>query len=139
MGTVNKIIEKAGSFLASCSYMDLAILGVIVLIPVLAIILVIATKASRKRRGDRLYVDRRASRPVRRRKKSRYEDTYYLPRKHRVRYIKTMKPRGRRRVKVQRVYGPADQSTLLATGLFGVGLGVMAYKAVIEEKKNFYM
>ena len=139
MSIVNNIIGKVGSFLASCSYMDLAILGVIVLIPVLAIILAIAAKASRKRRGNQLYVDRRGSRPVRRRKKNRYEDTYYLPRKHRVRYIKTMKPRGRRRVKVQRVYGPADQSTMIATGLFGVGLGVMAYKAVMEEKKNFYM
>jgi hypothetical protein len=136
---VNKIIGKVGSFLAGCSYMDLAILGVIVLIPVLAIILAIATGASRKRRVDRLYVDRRASRPVRRRKKNRYEDTYYLPRKHRVRYIKTMKPRGRKQVKVQRVYGEADQSAMLATGLFGVGLGVMAYKAAIEEKRKFYM
>ncbi len=139
MSIVNKMIEKAGSFLASCSYMDLAILGVIVLIPVLTIILAIAAKASRRRRGDRLYVDRRASRPVRRRKKNRYEDTYYLPRKHRVRYIKTMKPRGRRRVEIQRVYCPADQSTMIATGLFGVGLGVMAYRAVMEEKKYFYM
>ncbi len=138
---VNKIIGKLASFLSSCSYTDLAILGVIVLIPVLAIILAIATAASRRRNGrDRLYVDRRASRrAARKRKKSRYEDTYYLPRKHRVRYVKTMKPRGRKRVKVQRVYMKADQSTMLATGLFGVGLGVMAYRAAMEEKKRFYM
>ena len=139
MGVLTTITQKISSFLSSCSPLDLVILGVIVLIPVLAVILAIASRASRKRGYDNLYVDRPKSRQRKRkkRKKSNGGDDYYLPREHRVRYIKTMAPKARKRVKVERVYGKADQATILATGIFGVGLGVMLHRAAQEERYRF--
>ena len=70
--------------------------------------------------------------------RQRSKDKYYLPRKRRVRYVKTKKPRLQRPVKVQRVYGKADQSTMLATGIVGVGLGLMAHRAILEETRKFH-
>lgn len=131
-------VSKVSGFLASCSKAELVILGAIVLIPVLAIILAIANRKTRRRRQNSYYVDRRASRP-RRRRKNRHEDDYYLPRKHRVRYVKTMAPKVRKqRAKTKTLYCKLDQSTLLATGIFGVGLGMMIQKAALEEKKKLY-
>ena len=132
------LLQKAKDFLVSCSYPDLVIMGVIVLIPVLAIILAIASKKSRRRsrRQNVVYVER----PVR---MSRRERNYYKPRKRRVRYIKTkaskvFKRRAKQLAKQKTVYCKLDQSTLLATGLFGVGLWMMAHKAALDEKKNLY-
>ena len=136
MGVVTKIMQKVSSFLSTCSPLDLVILGVIVLIPVLAIILAIASRRARKRGYGNLYVGKTRYKR-RRQKKSGYDD-YYLPRKHRVRYVKTKAPKARRRVKVEHVYGKPDQATILATGIFGVGVGVMLHRAVLEEKRRIY-
>ena len=132
---VMPIVAKVSSFLASCSYTDLVILGVIALIPVLAIILAIASSKSRRRKNS-YYVDGGASRRL-----SRYERNYYRPRKRRVIYIKTKAPKVlKQRAKQKKVYCKMDQSTLMATGLFGMGLGMMIHKAAAEEKnrKNLY-
>lgn len=136
MGVVTKITQKVSGFLSTCTPIDLVILGVIVLIPVLAIILAIASRRARKRGYGNLYVGK--TRYKHTRKKNRGYDDYYLPRKHRVRYIKTKAPKARRRVKVEHVYGKADQATILATGIFGVGLGMMAHRALLEEKRRMY-
>jgi len=63
-------------------------------------------------------------------------ENYYRPRKRRVRYIKTKAPK---KSKVQQVYVPADRSAMLATGIFGVSLGIMAHRAIMEEKRDFYL
>ena len=129
------IYEKVKAFLASCSYTDYVIMGVIVLIPVLAIILAAAGKKSRRRRGQNVvYVDR----PVRCR--SRREMNYYRPRKRRVRYIKTYASKAlKARPPQKKLYCKLDQSTLIATGLFGLGLGMMAQKSAMQDKRNnFY-
>ena len=135
------LLQRAKDFLASCSYVDFVIMGVIVLIPILAVILAIASrknKGGRRRQQNTVYIDR----PVYVRK-SRYERNYFKPRKRRVRYIKTnapkvMKQRAKQRAKQKRLYCKMDQTTLLATGLFGASLGMMAHKAALEEKKKFY-
>jgi thymidylate kinase len=120
--------QKVSSFLSSCSYKELAVLGVIVLIPVLAIIFLMASKASLKRKYKRLR-DGYGSyeRKRRRRRKNRYDD-YYLPRKHRVRYVKTSAPKTKKKESVQKVYTPMDQTTLLAAGVLGLSLGMALHQ-----------
>lgn len=126
------ILQKAKDFLASCSYSDYVIMGVIVLIPVLAIILAIAGKKSRRRRNV-VYVDR----PVRCR--CRREANYYRPRKRRVRYIKTYASKAlKERANQKKLYCKLDQSTLMATGLFGLGLGMMMRKSAAQDKRDLY-
>lgn len=140
MGVITKIMQKVTGFLAACSYTDLAILGVIVLIPVLAIILLIVKKTSRKhRKMDRYPIDNRwqTKRPKRVRAKTRTVEAYYMPRKRRVFYVKTKAPK-KRRIKTKVVYARADRSTMLATGLFGLGLGVMAHRAILEDSKKLH-
>lgn len=133
MGVVTKILQKVSSFLSACSPLDLVIMGVIVLIPVLAIILAIASRRARKRGYGSLHVGKRYRQ--RRKKKSGYDD-YYLPRKHRVRYVKTKAPKARKRVKTEYVYCKPDQARMLATGIFGVGLGMMLHRSVLDEKRR---
>ena len=130
MGAVKEIMwkafQKASSFLSGRSYKELAILGVIVLIPVLAIVLLMASKATLKRKYKRLRdgYDYPCRSKRRYKRKNRYDD-YYLPRKHRVRYVKTMSPKVKKDKKpVQKVYTPMDQTTLVATGLLGLSLGM---------------
>ena len=140
MGVVTKIAQKATGFLTNCSYKDLAILGVIALIPILAVILLIVKKTSCKHRKMDYYPidDRRQTKhPKRIRTKTRTVDTYYMPRKRRVFYVKTKAPK-KRRVKTKVVYTRADRSTMLATGLFGLGLGVMAHRAILEDLKKLH-
>ena len=82
-----------------------------------------------ERREDRYY---RALIRERRREK------YYLPRKRRVIYVKTKAPKTVQKPvqTVQQVYGPVDQAAMLATGIFGVGVGMMAQTAIENEKKK---
>ena len=125
------ILQKAKDFLASCSPTDLVILSVIVLIPILAIILAVVGKKNRRRRKNVVYVDR----PV----CCRRRDMYYRPRKRRVRYIKTYASKAVKELANQKkLYCKLDQSTLMATGLFGLGLGMMIHKSSVQDNRRDY-
>ena len=115
--------QKVSSFLLRCSYKELAFLGVIVLIPVLAIVFLMASKASLKRKYNRLR-DGYCSCGGRRSRRKNRSDDYYLPRKRRVIYVKTGAPKMKKTETVQKVYTPMDQTTLVATGLLGLSLGM---------------
>ncbi len=97
------------------------------------VLIVIGCAMLRARRRRKLYYGGGCRRRSRRERRA---DRYYLPRKRRVRYVKT---KARKNTKVQRVYGKADQSTILATGIFGVSLGIMAHRALMDEKRDFYL
>ena len=128
------VIEKLKAFLATCTYVEFAIMGVIVLIPILAIILAVAGRKARRRRRRQnvVYVDA----PV----KSRRVDDYYRPRKRRVRYVKTYAAKAMKKRPAQqtKMYCKMDQATLMATGLFGIGLGMMVQKSAANGKMNMY-
>ena len=68
-------------------------------------------------------------------------EDYYKPRERRVFYVKTFKPKDpvvpkEQPVQVQKVYGKADQATIMATGLFGLGLGLIARNVLGNDKKK---
>ena len=95
--------------------------------------------------GAGIYVDKRAQRRAERREDRYYRELirqkrredYYKPRKRQVLYVKTMAPKANKQVKTQTVYATADQATMMATGIVGMGIGAMAYSALLNEKKKF--
>ena len=68
------------------------------------------------------------------------DEDYYKPRERHVLYVKTFKPKdseaSKNQVSVKRVYKPADQATIMATGLFGVGIGLIAHRAFQNDKNK---
>ena len=129
------IIERAKTFFATCSYVEYAIMGVIVLIPVLAIILAVAGRKARRRRRSQKIAYAEVAAPV----KSRREDDYYRPRKRRVRYIKTYASKAlKERASQKRMYCKMDQATLMATGLLGIGLGMMVQRSATDSRSRMF-
>ncbi len=157
IGEVKGYVDKAIEYVKNFPKEDLLLYGGIALgVIVLLIIIRAAVKAGRRPKMPyvmgganmanmmSMRADRRAQRRAERREDRYYRELirlkrredYYKPRKHRVRYVKTMAPKVKKAPKVQRVYAAADQSTMMATGIVGMGLGAMAYSALTGDKKK---
>lgn len=121
--------EKIADFFANCTPTDWLFLGAIVLIPVISIVLLIVGAVNRKKQ---------------KKLKGKAEETVAEavvetadpivveePKKRTVRYINTrINPTEQVRVKVRvRNLCKVDRSLLVATGIFGVSLGMAVQRA----------
>ena len=162
MDFIKTITQKVSNFLQNCEALDLVILGVIILIPILAIVFAAASKSyakeqikragfAREMRGRRRRQAQGGSRGGSRWRSggrgrgrapiSRYPA--YPPRKEfRAHYIEPLAhSRACRRedralnsvIKVKS--SKTDQAAMLATGIFGVGLGFMIHRAAKDEHR----
>ena len=163
MEFIKTITQKVSDFLANCEALDLVILGVIILIPILAIVFAAASKSYAnqqiKRAGfdldmrgrRRRMAQSRGYRPSgkrrgRRRGGRRYPmgyPSYSARREFRVHYIEPLAHRNATRKEsmagqtpVVKVRSKMDQGTLLATGIFGLGVGLMVHRAA-KDDRNF--
>ena len=157
-----EIANNGINFVKGISNKDLMLYGGIAVGVILLLIIFGAAIKINKRRGSRpyytngavgvgagagIYVDKRAQRRAERREDRYYRELirlkrredYYKPRKRQVLYVKTMAPKANKQVKTQTVYATADQATMMATGIVGMGIGAMAYSALLNEKKKFQL
>lgn len=132
-------LQKVSGFLTECSPIDLVIVGVIALIPVLAIVLLIANASHKKKQVARF----NGAHPVKKSQKSKKQTGYVGGgrsgrREFQVRYVHTLAPKETRKHRSNGDHSGrrADGAALLATGVFGVGLGMMIYRAAQEEMFN---
>ena len=156
-----EIANNGINFVKGISNRDLMIYGGIAAGVILLLIIVGAAIKINKRRsvpryrngvagmgagaGAGVYIDKRAQRRAERREDRYYRDLirmklredYYKPRKRQVLYVKTMAPKNAKPIQAQTVYATADQATMIATGIVGMGIGAMTYSALLNEKKKF--
>ncbi|MBE6633391.1 MAG: hypothetical protein E7620_03490 [Ruminococcaceae bacterium] len=123
--TVWEIIKDA---LLNFTATDWVLLGALILIPLITIVLVIvAIVNGRKRKVAEPVAEAAVEAPA------EAEEKAEEPKPKKIRYITTNAPeRTRVRVRVKNLC-KVDQSLLVATGIFGVGLGLMIQKAVNDE------
>lgn len=154
-GAIDKVKELAGKakgFFEGLDKDKWLLYGGIALGVIVLLFIIGAVMKSGRRRRNAFYgtvrangrAERRALRRAEKREDRYYRalirqkrrENYYKPRKRRVFYVKTKAPKARRQAKVQRVYAAADQSTMMATGIVGMGIGAMAYRTLVEEKRR---
>ena len=163
-GAIDKckeLVDKAIGFVKGISKEDLLLYGGIAAGVILLLIIIrVAIKSNKRRPGGRpyytngavgmgagagIYVDKRAQRRAERREDRYYRELirmkrredYYKPRKRQVLYVKTMAPKTAKPIQAQTVYATADQATMIATGIVGMGIGAMTYSALMKEKNKF--
>ena len=118
------MLDRILDFLRNCSATDLLFLGTLILIPFITIVLIIVAIANGKKRKVAKAEDAVAVEEV-----APVEETVET-KEHRVRYITTAKAPEKVKVKVRvKNLCKVDQSLLIATGIFGVGLGMMIHRA----------
>ena len=152
MDFIKTITQKVSNFLANCETLDLVILGVILLIPILAIAFVAASKSYCKQevskvksiyyhnRSRRFSNARPGSGGGRRRKRkggkrhSSPARLEYPRREFQVRYVPALEFRDSRPpARVIKVPKKTDGAAILATGIFGLGLGLMIHRVAKDE------
>ena len=129
--TVWEIIKDA---LMNFTATDWLILGALSLVPLIAIMLVlVAIFNGRKRRSKDVPAEETAVAAVEAPAETEEKEEAEEPKTRKIRYITTNAPeRTRVRVRVKNLC-KVDQSLLIATGIFGVSLGLMIQKAVDDE------
>ena len=153
MDKVKELAGKAKGFFEGLDKDKWLLYGGIALGVIVLLIIIRAMMRSGRRRRNAFFdivrangrAERRALRRAEKREDRYYRELirqkrredYYKPRKRRVFYVKTKTPKAKRHAKVQRVYAAADQSTMMATGIVGMGIGAMAYRALLQDRRRF--
>ena len=118
------IWEKITNALNTWTPMDMLIVATLVLIPLITVVLILLTIANNKKR-KRMKDSGTAEEPV----AATVVAAPVVKRERRVRHITTNAPqRVRVRVRTKNLC-KVDRSLLVATGIFGVGLGIMIHRA----------
>ena len=137
--------EKIADFFANCTSTDWLILGAIVLLPVIVIALVVVAFVNgKKHRNDSdapaveetpilkvaPAVEEAPAKPAKRKAEPAPEPVEEPKKEHKIRYVTTKLPGEQVRVKVRvKNLCKVDQSLLVATGMFGVSLGIAIQRA----------
>ena len=121
------MLDKVLEFLRTSSSTELLMLGTLILVPFITIVLLVIAIANGKKRKAAKTEEPVAevAAPV---------EEPVETKEHRVRYVTTAKAPEQVKVKVRvKNLCKVDQSLLIATGIFGVGLGMMIHRAADDN------